>query len=201
MSTTVLLETPESALISIMATNEQREIILSATESALEEKLVVRPDVVVYGKPGHEPRNVGFFSDAVDEYVYSRKSHKSKKMTDPLRALLLEVNKAFGAEYNAILVNEYVDGRDNIGPHSDNKEHLDDAQGVVAISVGVGRKFRVRNKKTKEKRDFVTRDCEFLQMRGKFQEEFTHEIPPELTIKKKRISLTFRKHEIKINKK
>ncbi len=196
-TTTTLLETPTSALVSIIGTPAQAALMRSAAESALAEKLVVRPDIVVYGKPGHEPRNVGFFSDDVEEYTYSRKKHKSKPMTGPLRDLLKEVNKVFGSEYNAVLVNEYVDGRDNIGAHSDNRENLDDNQGVVAVSVGATRIFRIRNKKTKERRDFYTKDCEFLQMRGAFQEEFTHEIPPELKIKKKRISLTFRKHQIK----
>jgi len=191
-----LLSTPSSALISLQATSIQREIIQLAAESAITEGLESRPEIIVYGKLRNQPRNVGFFSDTVDKYIYSHTSHKSKKLTAALRVLLGEVNRTFGSEYNAILVNEYMDGNDCIGAHSDNREHLDDAQGVVAVSVGASRKFRVRNKKTLEKRDFLTGDCEFLQMRGAFQDEFTHEIPVEKKIKNKRISLTFRKHEI-----
>ena len=91
-------------------------------------------------------------------------------------------------------MNEYVDGNDTIGEHSDDEKGLGES-GVVGISMGATRKFRLRNKATKEKTDIFMTDGMILQMGGNFQKEFTHEIPREAKVKEKRVSFTFRYHE------
>ena len=108
--------------------------------------------------------------------------------------LLTQINQIFGANYNGILVNKYKSGEDYISAHSDDEKNLDNT-GVVVISYGATRKFRIRDKKTKEiVKDFPLISYSMLQMSGKFQQEFTHEIPIEKKIKDERISFTFRKH-------
>ena len=54
-------------------------------------------------------------------------------------------NDIFKSNYNGILVNRYQDGTENIGAHSDDEKYLDQS-GVVAISYGHQRKFRIRDK-------------------------------------------------------
>jgi alkylated DNA repair dioxygenase AlkB len=109
--------------------------------------------------------------------------------------LLAKINAELGATYNGMLFNEYLGGNDYISPHSDDEHDLDPAVGVAALSIGVGRIFRVRHKKLGMKRvDHVTGNYELMVMRGKFQKEFTHEIPVQKKIKGKRVSITFRKH-------
>ena len=104
----------------------------------------------------------------------------------------------YNSEYNGILVNRYNDGNNYISDHSDNENTLDDI-GVVAISYGAIRKFRIRNKITKEKViDIPTTSYSLIQMGGNFQNEFLHGIPIEKKIMDVRYSLTFRKH-IKIS--
>ena len=94
------------------------------------------------------------------------------------------------------MVNKYKTGEDYISAHSDDEKNLDDC-GVVAISYGATRKFRIRDKKTQQiVKDFPLESYSMLQMGGKFQEEFTHEIPRERKIKDERISFTFRRHII-----
>ena len=67
----------------------------------------------------------------------------------------------------------------------------------MAISYGAVRKFRIKNKITKEKViDVPTLSNSIIHMGGEFQKEFTHEIPIEKKIKNVRYSLTFRKHII-----
>ena len=96
--------------------------------------------------------------------------------------------------YNGILVNRYNDGNNYISDHSDNENTVYDI-GVIAISYGAVRKFRIRNKITKNKIiDIPTTSYSLIQMRGDFQIEFTHGIPIEKKIKDVRYSLTFRKH-------
>ena len=115
-------------------------------------------------------------------------------MSDDVIAMLALVNSIFGTEYNGILVNKYKTGEDYISAHSDDEVNLDPS-GVVAISWGATRKFRIRNKITKKiVGDYPLTSGSMIQMVGKFQQEFTHEVPVEKKVKTERISFTFRKH-------
>ena len=84
----------------------------------------------------------------------------------------------------------------------DDERDLDPAVGVAALSIGAGRIFRVRHKQvgkqfgSRKFFDWVTGNYELMVMGGKFQKEFTHEIPVQKKITKKRISITFRKHTV-----
>jgi len=120
----------------------------------------------------------------------------SKALSESMSELLHKINMAICAEFNGILVNKYMDGNDYISAHSDDETGLDSV-GVVSISYGSERKFRIRNKETKEIMwDELTTHCSILHMGGNFQELYTHEIPIEKKIKEPRISFTFRKHNI-----
>tara|TARA_B110000467_G_C18228399_1_gene427209 strand:+ start:166 stop:738 length:573 start_codon:yes stop_codon:yes gene_type:complete len=157
-------------------------------------KLDENPPIKLFGKICHQRRSVGFFSDDSIGYRYSNQISRSKSMTPALSKLLEHVNSIYDTRYNGILVNKYNTGEDYISAHSDNEVNLDDS-GVVAISYGATRKFRIRNKETKKiVGDFPMRSYSILQMGGQFQKEFTHEIPIEKKIKETRISFTFRKH-------
>jgi alkylated DNA repair dioxygenase AlkB len=139
-------------------------------------------------------RGVGFFSDESIGYRYSGQLAESRKMTPSLLELLDTVNDLYGTAYNGILVNKYFNGEDYISAHSDDETNLDES-GVVGISWGVTRKFRIRSKtKSSGFTDFPLVSGSMLQMGGDFQKEFTHEIPVEKKVKKVRISFTFRKH-------
>jgi hypothetical protein len=64
----------------------------------------------------------------------------------------------------------------------------------IAYGPGV-RKFRIRNKKTKDiVLDFEHESCCLYVMQGDFQVEFTNDIPVQKKVKGERISLTFRHH-------
>jgi alkylated DNA repair dioxygenase AlkB len=103
-------------------------------------------------------------------------------------------NNLLHTDFNGILVNEYPDGTHYIGKHSDDERALSSA-GVVSVSFGDSRKFRIRDKATnKIVMDIPTNSNEILIMGGDFQKEFTHEVPVEKKITTARISFTFRKH-------
>jgi alkylated DNA repair dioxygenase AlkB len=111
-----------------------------------------------------------------------------------LSHLLQFVNSKFSADFNGILVNKYPDGTHYIGKHSDDEKSLSQI-GVVSISFGAVRKFRIRDKNTSRiVADIPTTSKEIWVMGGDFQKEFTHEVPIEKRIKESRISFTFRKH-------
>lgn len=162
----------------------------------IETQLEERPEIIIFGKKCKQQRNVGFFSDESIGYKYSKKMMASKSLSKSMSELLYIINKEIGAEFNGILVNKYMDGSDYISAHSDDEIGLDTV-GVVSISYGTERVFRIRNKETKEIIcDEITTHCSILHMGGNFQNLYTHEIPIQKKIKESRISFTFRKHKI-----
>ena len=160
------------------------------------DKLLINPPINLYGKKCIQHRSIGFFSNESIGYKYSNQLAKSQKLTNNLEKLLNKINEKFSVDFNGILVNRYKNGMDYISSHSDDEKGLTKA-GVVAISYGSVRKFRIRNKKTnKINMDLPTEHNKIIQMEGDFQKEFKHEIPIEKKIKDARYSFTFRKHLI-----
>ena len=159
-------------------------------------ELEERPEIIIFGKKCKQQRNVGFFSNESIGYKYSKKMMESKPLSESMIELLRIINMEIGAEFNGILVNKYMDGNDYISAHSDDETGLDSV-GVVSISYGSERIFRIRDKATKEiVCDESTTHCSILHMGGNFQKVYTHEIPIQKKIKEPRISFTFRKHNI-----
>ena len=186
-----LIETPNSFLKTLQYENQE---LLKVCVDEIDDLLLLNPPIKVFDRICKQNRSIGFFSDQSEGYRYSGQIMKSQNLTPNLKILLQETNKIFESNYNGILVNRYKDGTENIGAHSDDEKALDKS-GVVAISYGHPRKFRIRNKFTKKIiKDISTQEGMFIQMGGDFQKEFTHEIPKELKIKEIRYSFTFRKH-------
>lgn len=191
----VLINTKGSALI----THELEPEILLLLENCIQEtdeELDHHPEIKIYGKICHQKRSVGFYSDTSKGYNYSTTITPSKKMKPCLRELLLYVNDKFNTTFNGILINKYDNGEEYIGRHSDDERDLSRKCGVIAMSFGAVRKFRIRDKFTKKIiLDLPTQSNYIIQMAGNFQREFTHEIPVEKKVKGTRYSLTFRNHK------
>jgi len=160
----------------------------------IKNKLIKNPPIKVYGKDAIQHRSIGFFSNDSIGYKYSGQIAKSQSLTPKLTKLLEIINYKFDTEFNGILINKYENGDDYIGKHSDDEKNLD-KKGVIAISYGANRKFRIRNKiSNKQIIDILLKENEIIHMGGDFQKEFTHEIPIEKKVKDERYSFTFRKH-------
>jgi len=169
-------------------------ILLEDCVNEIKDKLIIRPPIILYGKTVNQNRNIGFFSNESIGYKYSNQIMGSQPLSNNLLKLLEFINTKFNSNFNGILVNQYMDGNNSIGAHSDDETKLDKS-GVIAISYGANRKFRIRNKFTKKiEKDIIMENNSILHMGGKFQKEFTHEIPIEKKVKEPRISFTFRKH-------
>ena len=189
-----ILETENSALILHELEEDICNLIKICVE-VVDSELDLNPEIMVYGKVCHQHRSIGFYSDTSKGYNYSSAITPSKKMHPCLRELLIYINDKFDYNYNGILINKYSGGEDYIGKHSDDEHGLDSTIGVIALSYGAIRKFRIRNKLTGNiEIDVPTEPTNIIQMAGNFQKEFTHEIPVEKKVKGVRYSLTFRRH-------
>jgi alkylated DNA repair dioxygenase AlkB len=191
---TTVLSTARSALRVYQLSPEwvtEMETIAQEVDPLLDH----HPEIMIYGKKARQNRSVSFFSDTSVGYRYSGQLAKSKPLTESLRGLLEGINESFGAEFNGILVNKYDGGGESIGKHSDDERALDPCAGVVSISVGAVRTFRIRCKTTDAiLANVPTEPDQILQMWGDFQKEYTHEIPVEKRVQGVRYSFTFRKH-------
>lgn len=166
-------------------------------------KLLIEPKITVFGRPGSQKRNIGFFSDQSVGYTYSNQIIPSIPLSqEPIMLFLLNmINSYLNTTFNGILVNEYIDGSKCLGAHSDSETGLDKNRKMVAcLAYGATRIFRIKRKlgdgKSEKVLDYQHNPGTLLVMEGDFQTHFTHEIPPQLKIKQPRISLTFRNHII-----
>ena len=179
---------------SLKTTNHDYKELIEKCILEIEDKLIINPEIIVYGKKCNQHRNVAFFSNTSIGYHYSNQLAKSIKLTKNLEILLNNINQKFNSDFNGILINKYKDGCDSIGPHSDDEKNLGNI-GVLSISYGSTRNFRIRDKTTKKIIcNLNTNDEEIIIMDGNFQKEFLHEIPAQKKIKQPRYSFTFRKH-------
>ena len=145
----------------------------------VKDKLMEKPEIIVYGKVCHQHRSVGFFSDESIGNKYSGKLMKSSPLTDNLRYLLRDMNETFDTHFNGILVNRYEGGSDYISAHSDDEKGIR-VNDVVSISWGTVRTFRIRHKSDRKiAANIPTESGKIIHMGGEFQPEFTHEIPIE----------------------
>ena len=157
----------------------------------------IEPPISMFGKVRPQPRDVQFRSDESKGYFYSGGVAEALPLNDDMRFVIAWANTLVGAEYNGILINRYKDGTKSVGAHADSEAGLDPSAGVLAISYGATRKFRIRDKHTKQLfKDVPARQGEAIQMKGDFQSWFHHEIPKEPSVLGERISLTFRRHDV-----
>ena len=201
LTATTRISTERSRLVEHKLAKETVDLIRT-TVAEIGPAFIIEPPITVYGKACKQPRDIQYRSDVSLGYFYSGQCAEALEMTPNLQRLLdtanaiCEDDKGEPAQFNAILINRYVNGTKSVGAHSDAENGLDKSAGVFSMSYGATRKFRIRDKKTKAiVEDIPAREGYAIQMKGDFQSEFTHEIPVEKKISGTRISFTFRKHD------
>lgn len=136
------------------------------------------------------PRQECFYSSlalcASDAYTTKNKGvtvRPMKQLPEAIIPLVKFAEETCDATYNQAILNKYKDETDeercttSIGEHADDEKEIDQTVPVVSISFGAPRRFRVRVKKTRKFRDVLLEEGDMCIMRGKFQEECTHELP------------------------
>ena len=189
-----LIKTNNSALI-LHDIEPEISTLLKQCVEEIDNELDFHPSIIICDKICHQQRSIGFYSDTSKGYFYSNTLRPSKQMKPCLIEILNYINNKFNASFNGILINKYINGEEYIGKHSDDEKALHPNCGVIAMSYGAIRKFRIRDKFTsKIILDVPTLPNKIIQMVGNFQKEFTHEIPIDKKIKECRYSFTFRRH-------
>ena len=147
----------------------------------------------LYGRWHTMPRKVLWVGEAGICYTYAKKKHQAKEWPKCLKPLVKRLQDNESCFFNGALLNYYVSGEHYMGWHSDNEAELGVKPDIASLSLGESRRFLIRNKKTKEKHEFLLDHGSLLFMKGKSQEDWEHSLPKMLRVSKPRINITFRK--------
>jgi len=152
--------------------------------------------IKIFNKNMLQPRLTAYYGDK--NYCYSGIIMQSQ----PWHHLLLIIKKAIEAianvNFNAVLLNQYRDGNDSMGWHSDDEKELGKTSVIASLSLGETRRFMLRRKDDHQvKIELNLAHGDLLIMGGETQRFWQHQIPktgkkiaPEI---QPRINLTFRR--------
>jgi alkylated DNA repair dioxygenase AlkB len=100
-----------------------------------------------------------------------------------------------GLTFDSVLANRYRDGRDSMGWHSDDEKELGPDPVIASVSLGAGRRFRLRHRSRPDLAtlDLVLEHGSLLVMQGATQHHWKHCLPRTARPVGERINLTFRR--------
>lgn len=148
--------------------------------------------IVVYGKAHLTPRLSLWVGEPWMDYTYSNYTMKAQPWNPLLLSIKNKIEQACGESFNSVLLNNYRDGQDSNGWHSDDEPELGPRPVIASLSLGAPRDFHLRHKKNKSLKHKMTLDNgSLLMMRGTTQECWQHHIPKRAKASG-RINLTFR---------
>ncbi len=149
-------------------------------------------DILIYGKRHPQPRLIAWYGDPGRTYTYSRLRLTPNEWTPLLLEIKQLVEKAAASPFNSVLLNLYRSGQDSISWHADNEPELGETPTIGSVSLGATRRFRFKNRTTKEVREISLLHGSLLTMRGALQKFWVHDIPKEKGVVQPRVNLTFR---------
>jgi len=151
-------------------------------------------EILIFGQRRLVPRLVAWHGDAGASYVYSGTDHHPEPWTPELEYIRSRVRELSGAEFNAVLLNLYRDGRDGMGWHADDEPELGRNPVIASVSLGTPRRFCLRHCRRKDlKLDLLLPHGSLLVMGGATQHHWVHALPKTQRPAGKRINLTFRR--------
>jgi alkylated DNA repair dioxygenase AlkB len=167
---------------------EQESLLLNTIEWKQEE-------VYVFGKKHKEPRKTAWYGDEECVYSYAGKTNHPLPWTEALLQIKTNIEALIpGTNFNSVLLNQYRDGNDKMGWHSDNEKELGKNPIIASLSLGATRFFDLKHKRIKSlKKRLELPAGSLLIMCGSTQENWLHQIPQQKTVNEQRINLTFRR--------
>lgn len=149
-------------------------------------------DIIMFGKTIAIPRLQAWYGDPSTAYQYSGLAMMPIPWNESLLQLKQQVEAITYGDFNSVLINQYRDGNDCVGWHSDDETELGKQPVIASLSFGAERRFRLRHKITKETTELTLPNGSLLLMSGDTQKYWQHAILRERRITQPRINLTFR---------
>ncbi len=148
--------------------------------------------IFMFGKWITVPRKVLWIADKGISYKYSNIDHEPFPWPRFLQNIRESVTQECHTPFNGLLLNYYENGRDYMGWHSDDEPELGPNPTICSLSLGASRRFLLRNKKDRTKKEYLLHNGSLLIMKGECQKNWQHALPKMLALPSLRINLTFR---------
>ena len=160
----------------------------------LEETKWQQDVITVYGKTYPQPRLTALYAINTLPYKYSGINMYPLPMSPLLSQIQERINKVCNSKFTSVLLNQYRDGKDSNGWHSDDEKELGKHPIIASLSFGAERFFYLKHRKQKELRlKILLKSGSLLIMEGETQSNWLHQIAKTRKPVGKRINLTFRK--------
>ena len=160
----------------------------------LEETKWQQDVITVYGKTYPQPRLTALYAINTLPYKYSGINMYPLPMSPLLSQIQERINKVCNSKFTSVLLNQYRDGKDSNGWHSDDEKELGKHPIIASLSFGAERFFYLKHRKQKELRlKILLKSGSLLIMEGETQSNWLHQIAKTRRPVGKRINLTFRK--------
>ena len=169
---------------------EATALLAHLTAEAVWEQRSIR----LFGQVFPQPRLTAWYGDPAARYTYSGLAWEPRPWLPALAQLRQRLEAATGARYNSVLLNLYRDGRDSMGWHADDEPELGPAPAIASLSLGAGRRFRLRPRAGLVHAPFSLDlpPGSLLLMRGPTQQHWQHALPKTARPVGPRLNLTFR---------
>ena len=151
----------------------------------------VQSEIQIFGRKCLIPRLNAWYGEK--SYTYSGNQMEAIPMTETLEEVRSKIEKISGGTFNSVLLNLYRDGNDTVGWHADDEPELDSKAPIASLSLGVMRRFILRDKNSSEKKEFQLKHGDLIVMYPPMQMRTYHTIPRMKRVKEPRINLTFRR--------
>ncbi|MFM1550137.1 MAG: alpha-ketoglutarate-dependent dioxygenase AlkB family protein [Lentisphaeria bacterium] len=170
--------------------SEADRLLTALLSSLLWEQHRVR----VYGRTHPAPRLSAWHGDEGLRYTYSGLTLEAQPWTPELQDIRSQIEAAAGTSFNTVLLNQYRNGKDSMGWHSDDEPELGTNPVIASVSFGDARRFIMRHR-TRDDIDRVELALghgSVLIMRGATQHNWQHHVPRTARSVGTRVNLTFR---------
>jgi len=147
----------------------------------------------LFGREIDSPRLSCWIGDAGTSYTYSGSRFEPNPWPAALVPVRSALEAALGVPFNSVLANQYRDGRDYMGWHSDNEAGLGPQPVIASLSLGAPRRFLLKPKAGGASHALVLPSGSLLVMSGDTQRHWKHALPRTARPTGPRINLTFRR--------
>jgi len=152
----------------------------------------------MFGRSLAVPRRVGWYGDLGVSYSYSGVTHSAQRWLAPLADIRRKLQQTLETQFNFVLLNNYRNGEDSMGWHSDDEYELGGEPVIASLSLGATRRFRIRphrrpgagGRRSSWKLELA--NGSLLVMWGHSQSGFQHCVPKSAGATGARINLTYR---------
>lgn len=150
--------------------------------------------IAMFGKRVNIPRLQCFQGEPEIHYRYSGLSLISEPWHPIINKIKQQIEALSEHRFNSVLINQYRNGQDSMGWHSDDEAELGENPVIASLSIGQSRRFLLRHRfdKNISQQELLLNSGSLLIMSGQIQHYWHHSVPKTSRPSEGRINLTFR---------